>query len=196
MTQAQWIAATLAFGALACPTLLAADEVTYFEKDGIKYQKIRQVVQRPITELRYEQRETTNYRDRYTTDMQEVQRTYQVPVTTQQWVPGYQKTWNLFAPPVLSYRLMPVTRWETRTETVRVPVTRRDVVPEKLTQQVPVYNTRYAEEETVRHVAIGTVANGTAAVARSDASGSTRPVDGDPPSESSPDMHNGLELRR
>jgi hypothetical protein len=194
MNRAKWIAATLAIGGLALASA-RADEVTYFEKDGIRYQKIRQVNQRPITELRYEQRESTAYRERYTTDMQETQRTYQVPVTEQQWVPGYQRTWNLLAPPVLSYRLMPVTRWETRTDTVRVPITRRDVIPEKQVQQVPVYNTRYAEEETVRHVAIGTVGNGTPSVARSDAPSSTK-LENDPPREGSTDWRSGLELRR
>ena len=127
-------------------------------------------MQRPITELRYEPRESTVYRERYTTDLQDSHRTYQVPVTEQQWVPGYQRTWNLLAPPVLSYRLMPVTRWETRSETVKIPITRREVIPETQVQQVPRYNTRYAEEETVRHVAIGTVANGTPTVARSEGS--------------------------
>lgn len=194
MKRAKWIAGALALGALIAPRS-RADEVTYFEKDGIRYQKIRQVNQRPINELRYEQRESTAYRERYTTDMQESQRTYQVPVTEQQWVPGYQRTWNLFAPPVLSYRLMPVTRWETRTETVRIPVTKREVIPEKQVQQVPVWNTRLAEEETVRHVAIGTVANGTPSVARSEAAGSTK-LEDDPPREGSTDWRSGLELRR
>ena len=72
--------------------------MTYFEKDGIKYQKIRQVNQRPITELRYEQQQSTAYRERYTTDLQESHLTYQVPVTEQQWVPGYQR-WICEGPP-------------------------------------------------------------------------------------------------
>ncbi len=194
MNRAEWFAATLVLAAMIAPGV-RADEVTYFEKDGIKYQKIRQVNQRPITELRYEQRESTAYRERYTTDLQESHRTYQVPVTEQQWVPGYQRTWNLLAPPVLSYRLMPVTRWETRSETVRIPITKREVYPERQTQQVPVYNTRYAEEETVRHVAIGTTAHGTPSVARSE-SPTTAVPEGEAPREGSSDWRGGLELRR
>ena len=119
----------------------------------------------------------------YTTDMHDSVRTYQVPVTEQQWVPGYQRTWNIFAPPVLSYRLLPVTRWETRTETVRVPITKREYIPEKQVQQVPITNTRLAEEKIVRRVPIGTVGNGTAvarnestaAPATSDANGGLDP---------------------
>jgi hypothetical protein len=98
------------------------------------------------------------------------------------------------APPVLSYRLMPVTRWETRSETVRIPITKREVYPERLTQQVPVYNTRYAEEEVVRHVPIGTTANGTS-VARSEPT-SAAPPEGEAPREGSTDWRGGLELRR
>jgi hypothetical protein len=172
MTHAKSITAALLLSALAASGLQAQD-VRYFEKDGIRYQETRQVLQRPITETRYEQRESTIMRERYTTDMQEVQRTYQVPVTEQQWVPGYQRTWNLFAPPVLSYRLMPITRWEMRSETVRIPVTKREVIPEKQVQQIPVTNTRLAEEEIVRRSPLGTVTNGTAAVARSDTSSSS-----------------------
>jgi hypothetical protein len=194
MNRAEWIAATLVLTAMIAPSV-RADEVTYFEKDGIKYQKIRQVNQRPITELRYEQQQSTAYRERYTTDLQESHRTYQVPVTEQQWVPGYQRSWNLLAPPVLSYRLMPVTRWETRSETVRIPITKREVYPETVTHQVPKYSTRYAEEETVRHVAIGTTANGTPSVARSESTGLAAP-EGEAPREGSTDWRGGLELRR
>ena len=72
------------------------------------------MTQKPISETRYESRQYTTYHPRYTTDYHDSVRTYQVPVTEQQWVLGYQRTLNIFAPPVLSYRLVPVTRWETR----------------------------------------------------------------------------------
>jgi hypothetical protein len=192
MNRAKWISALLLVAALA-PNA-KADEVEYFEKDGIRYQRIRQVTQRPITDVRYEPRESTYYRERYTTDMHDSQRTVQVPVVEQQWVPGLQRSWNIFAPPTLSYRLMPVTRWETRVETVRTPIVRREVIPEKQTVQVPVYNTRYAQEETVRHVAIGTVGSGTASVARSEPAPTTS-LDNDQPREESSDWR-GLEVRR
>lgn len=192
MNRAKWISAMLLLGAIS--PALRADDVEYFEKDGIRYQRIRQVTQRPITDVRYEPRESTYYRERYTTDVHDSHRTVQVPVTEQQWVPGIQRSWNVFAPPTFSYRLMPVTRWETRVETVRTPVTRREVVPERQTVQVPVYNTRYAQEETVRHVAIGTVDSGAAAVARSDSAPATK-LDNDPPREGSSDWR-GLEVRR
>lgn len=184
MIRKQLLAAALACGALAA-SAARGDDVRHEEKDGIKYQVTTQVVQRPVSETRYEQREYTAYRERYTTDMQDSQRTYQVPVTEQQWVPGYQRGWNVFAPPVLTYRLMPVTRWETRSETVRIPVTRKEYIPEKQVQQVPIVTQRLAQEEHVHRVPIGTVGGNAPLVAtRNDTLGGTR-LDNDPPRDSS-----------
>jgi hypothetical protein len=159
MNHVKYFAAALVFG-MPAASALRADDVKYVEENGIRYQVTTQVVQRPINHTTYEPRETTTYRERYTTDMQEVHRTYQVPITQQQWVPGYQKTWNVFAPPVLSYRLMPVTRWETRTETVRVPSTRRELIPQTQTTQVPVTKTHLAQEEHTHRVPVGVSPSG------------------------------------
>jgi hypothetical protein len=170
------MAATLLAGMLPTPAVRAQDVQHVDGADGIRYQVVTQTTQRLINETRYEPR--TTYQERQTTDFQEVQRTYQVPVTEQQWVPGYQRTLNIFAPPVLSYRLLPVTRWETRVETVRVPVTRRDYVP--LTQQVPVVTQRLAPEKVVRHIPIGTVNDGTLTANRNDSAGGQQ-LQSDPP---------------
>ena len=187
--------AILTLLAASTAAVAQADETRYFEEGGIRYQETTQVMQRPITETRYEPRESTGYRERYTTDMQEVQRSYQVPVTEQQWVPGYQRTWNLLAPPVLSYRQMPVTRWETRTETVRIPVTKKEYSPEKQVTQVPVTNTRISEERIVRRVALGPATGGptstdAASVARNEppAQLGGRQLDNDPPREQPADI--------
>ena len=126
-----------------------------------------------IHETRYEPRQTTNYRDHYTTEMQEQTRTYQVPVTQQEWVPGYQRTLNPFAPPVLSYRLQAVTRLQTRTEIVRVPVTRRDVLPETVTQHVPVTTQHLVQDVHEHRVAVGVVPGGGTAVASGSGGGSS-----------------------
>jgi hypothetical protein len=101
-------------------------------------------------------------------------------VTEQQWVLGYQRTWNIFKPPVPSYRLMPVTRWETRTETVQIPITKLEYVPERVVQQVPIVDTKIAKETVTRRVAIG-LSDGATSVARKDDFGSSAPA-GDPPS--------------
>lgn len=161
----------LALAALGSGELIA-QEVRHFEENGIQYRETTHVTQRAIPETKWVPSETTQVSPRYTTDYQEQVRTYQVPVTEQQWVPGLQRTWNIFAPPVMSYRLMPVTRWETRSETVRVPVTKVDYVPYKQVQHIPVTNTRIAEERVVSRVAIGPAGSGAgagaAAVARNE----------------------------
>jgi len=140
---------------LVCGWQAAADEVRYFEKDGITYRETKQVVRQPVTETRLESRENTVYREQLTTDMRETQRNYATPVTEYQWVPYMERGWNLFNPPHLTYRLVPQTRWETRTETVRFPVTRRDYVPEKRTVQVPVTTQRLAENVIISQIAVG-----------------------------------------
>jgi hypothetical protein len=184
MIRASSTVVALVCGAIFAATLQAQQPRVY-DENGIRYQETTQVIQRLIPETRYEQRENTVFRPKYTTDMHDSVRTYQVPITQQQWVPGYQRTWNIFAPPVLSYRLLPVTRWETRTETVRVPVTKCEYIPEKQVQQVPITNTRLAEERIVRRVPIGTTAGGTA-VARNESTTSTADAsqESNPPSTS------------
>ena len=197
MIRSRMLAASLVLGTIATSPLVA-DDSRIVERDGIKYQEYTRTVQRPITETRYEDQEYTAYNDRYTTEMQEVQRTYQVAVTQNQWVPGYQRTWNVFAPPVLSYRLMPVTRYENRTETVRVPVTKHESVPTRQVRKVPVTKTHIAQEEHISRVPVGTVGDGGALVAnRSDSGGSTR-LESDPPrgGTGASDWRSGLETRR
>ncbi len=170
--------------ALAAPLTLA-DDVRYYVDNGIQYRETTQVTQRPVTETRWEPHQTTVVQERYTTNMQDSVRTYQVPVTEHQWVLGTQRSWNIFAPPTLSYRLMPVTRWETRTETVRIPVTKRELVPTQQVQHVPVTNTKIGEERVVRHEIVGPVTSGsTSAVAQGSSFGGSS-LDGDPPATSS-----------
>lgn len=173
-TSAALAVATLA--ALVSPAV--AQNVQVVEENGIQYRVTTHVTQKAIPETKWVPSETTQVSPRYTTEMQDSVRTYQVPVTEQQWVPGYQRTWNLFAPPVLSYRLMPVTRWETRTETVKVPVTKVDYVPYKQVQHIPVTNTRIANETHVSRVAIGIApgASGGTAVASTQPLQSLEPV--------------------
>ena len=153
MNRNQWIAGAIAAAALATSSA-RADDTSIVDEGGVRYHVTRQTVQRPITETHYEPRQYTSYRERYTTDMQEVPRTYNVTVTQHQWVPGYQRSLNPFAPPTLSYRLVPVTHVETRTETVRVPVTRRDLVPETQTQHVPVTTQRIVQDTHEHRVAL------------------------------------------
>jgi hypothetical protein len=168
--------ALAALAAMAAPAI-AQQNVQDVVENGIQYRVTTHVTQKAIPETKWVPSETTQVSPRYTTEMQDSVRTYQVPITEQQWVPGYQRTWNIFAPPVLSYRLMPVTRWETRTETVKVPVTKVEYVPYKQVQHIPVTNTRIVPETHVSRVAIGIApgASGGTAVASNPAPQSLAP---------------------
>lgn len=135
-------------------SLAVADEVRYVEKDGVTYQETRRVIRRPIVETKMEQREETIYRDKFTTNFHPTERRYLAPVTEYQWQPEWVNPWNPFASSYVAYRWVPVTRWVERTEQVRIPVTNRETVPEKVTVQVPVTTQRFAEDEYVSRVAI------------------------------------------
>jgi hypothetical protein len=64
--------------------------------------------------------------------------TYWVPVAEYRWEPYWVNRWNPFAEPYLAYRHVGRTRWEQRSEIVRVPVVcRRDVLPSTAPAAVP-----------------------------------------------------------
>jgi hypothetical protein len=79
---------------------------------------------------------------------------------------------------------------ETRSETVRVPVTKQEYVPQKQVQQVPVTNTRLAEETHIHRVAVGTVSDGSGTLTanRADGAGGTK-LDNDPPRNGATQWH-------
>ncbi len=158
---------------------LSADDVRYFEKDGVTYRETRQVVRRPVVETRMEARDCTVYRDQVTTELQEMPRSIPVAITEYHWVPVWHRSLNPFAAPYLTYQMAPQTRWETRNDTVKTAVTRRQVVPEKITQQVPVTTQRFVEDEIISRVAVGTRPAATAAPAAAPAAvPATAPVVG------------------
>ncbi len=134
----------------------AADDVRYYEDGGITYRETTQTVKRPIPHTEMQPRDVTYYRERYTTDLQEVTRTYQVPVTQYQYEPRLEGRWNPFVQPSVTYRMVPRTHWETKSEVVKIPVSKREVVPETVTQHVPVTTHKIAEDKVVTRVAVGT----------------------------------------
>jgi hypothetical protein len=179
-------------------SLAVADEVRYGKIDGVTYQETRRVIRRPIVETKIEQREQTVYRDKYTTDFHPTERRYLTPITEYRWEPQWVNPWNPFSSSYVAYRWMPVTRWVERTEQVRIPVTRRDTVPEKVTMNVPVTTQRFAEDEYVTRVAVSAEPGGAEparlnadpfepaaqspeSVARRDTVGGIRELKSDPP---------------
>ncbi len=160
---------------LVAASRATAQDVRYYEDGGITYRETTQTVRRPIPHTEMQSRDVTYYREKYTTDLQDVTRTYQVPVTQYVYEPRVENRWNPFTQPTLTYRMVPRTHWETKYETVKIPVARRDVVPETVTQQVPVTTHKIAEDKVVSRVAVGTTASsaGTLAANPSAAGGST-----------------------
>lgn len=151
--------------------LASADEVRYYVKDGITYQETRRVVQRPVVETKYEQREQIFYREQYKTNMQQSYQTVQVPVTEYRTVACLQNRWNPFAQPYYTYRTVPTQRMEVRQQVVQLPVTTRELVPEKRIVQIPVTSQRMAEEEQITRVAVSAAPPGTAVYGQSTITG-------------------------
>jgi hypothetical protein len=150
-----------------------SQDVRFYEDNGITYRETTQTVQRAIPHTEMQPRSVTYYRERYTTDLQDVTRTYQVPVTQYQYEPHVEGRWNPFAQPTLTYRMVPRTHWETKTEVVKIPVSRREVVPETLTQQVPVTTHKIAQDKVVSRVAVGTTSATSAGTLAANPAGST-----------------------
>ena len=150
-----------------------AQDVRYYEDNGITYRETTQTVRRAIPHTEIQSRDVTYYREHYTTDLQDVTRTYQVPVTQYVYEPYLANRWNPFAQPTLNYRMVPKTHWETKVETVKIPVSRRDVLPETVTQQVPVTTHKMAEDKVVSRVAVGTTAATAGTLAANPSGGTT-----------------------
>ncbi|HEX4000691.1 MAG TPA: hypothetical protein VHX65_19235 [Pirellulales bacterium] len=160
---------------LATPALCLADDVRYYEQNGITYRETRQVVQQPLVETHLETRQQTVYLDQCKTQMQAVQRTYQTPVTDYVWEAFWANRWNPFEQPYIAYRYVPRVRWETHTETVQMPVTTHETVPQTQTVQVPVTTQRFVEGEVISRMPVSgkpadPFAQGTTSVARRDTS--------------------------
>ena len=180
-----WLALVLVPLALAPPA--QAEEVRYFEKDGVTYRETSQMVQRPVTETRLETREQTVYREQYQRQVNESVRSVVTPVTEYRWVTVMRGRWNPFSQPYYTQELAPVRRWETRQEVVQTPVYRRELVPETRTVQVPITTQRVATEEVIRRVAVSGSAPAAANVATQasgNSLGGVARLENDPPRRS------------
>ena len=133
----------------------AADDVRYYQQNGVTYRETRTVVKQPVNDVQYRDLQQTIYRNRYTTEMRNVVRNGYVPVTRYTWEPRWHGQWNIFQGPHLAYHLVPYTNWENRQQTIQVPTTRREVVPETRTVRVPQTNLRYEDRVQVTRVPVG-----------------------------------------
>ncbi len=178
----------LALAALA-GSIARADDVRYYEKDGVTYCETRHAVQRPISETHLEDRTQTVYVPQAKTQTQAMQRVVQVPVTEYVLESYWVNRFNPFVEPTQAYRYVPRTRWESRVETVQVPVVQNEMVAQQQTLKIPVTTQRMASEEQVTTVAVSArpVTQGTTAVAQAPlgpgpgATAGGAHLDGDPP---------------
>lgn len=136
------------------PAISRADDVKYYEDNGVTYRETKHTVQRPMAETHYEDRQQTVYAEQLQTQLLPSQRTTVVPVT--EWVtePYWVNRYNPFAAPYLAYRTVPRLRWETRSESIQIPVVQRQVVPQQQTVKVPVTTQRFVNEEQISRVAV------------------------------------------
>jgi hypothetical protein len=87
-----------------------------------------------------------------------VTRSWYVPITEYSWQQRWERGWNPFAPPVLTQRYVPTTRWELRTDKVQVPVSSYDYVQEAAPAQTPVAGQPLAGPQIISSVAVGRAA--------------------------------------
>ena len=172
---------------------LLAQERTYVGSDGVTYRETTQTVytQVPVTEVR--QQSHTVYKQQVSTQLQPQTRFVCTPVTEYRWVSRLRGRWNPFVSPYWTHQLEPSTRWEQAAQTVHVPVSQLQWVPETRTVSTPVTTYRQAEQQVTTKVAlngISTVGGTTALAARPPAGNSvaSRPIGGnamknDPPRE-------------
>lgn len=173
---------------LAGAGLALAEEVRYYQQDGITYRETRRTVQRPVTETHLRESMQTVYREQQTSELREQVRTWWSPVTEYRCETYLVGRWNPFVQPYFSSRWVPRTRWETRSDVTQVPVTCRRLVPEIRTVQVPVTVHRMLPEEVVTRAPVGGYRLGTPAtlppsptLARREVVGGVARLDNDPP---------------
>lgn len=137
-----------ALGAALAAPALADDVKTVTDANGQTWREVHRTIQQPVTETQCLERQRLVYQESCDVQMCDTTRTYTVPVTEYRWESYWKGRYNPFVQPYLAQRLVPYTRWETRTETVKVPVTRRQVVPVTQTIKVP-YTTQRVENHDV-----------------------------------------------
>lgn len=173
---------------LWAPNLAGGDEVRYIEQNGVLYRQTQRVVQRPVVETRTVETTRTVYREELTTEMRESARTYWTPVTEYRCESYIANRWNPFVTPCVAFRMVPRTCWQCRTETVKVPVTCRRLVPVTETVRRPVTSCRMVAENVTSRVAVRSpvpiatsVAVQPASLARYEQIGGVARLDKDPP---------------
>ncbi|HMP05399.1 MAG TPA: hypothetical protein PJ982_03535 [Lacipirellulaceae bacterium] len=160
MTAAQRLALVALAASLFAPAALRADEVSYVDEGGIRYQVTKRTVQRQVPATEMSEQTQTYYRQQVTSDTLQHQQLYSVPVTQYQLVSRMHGRWNPFVTPYWTHHYEPVTTWTQQTGMVSIPINRVSWAPETRTVQAPTTTYRLANEEMVTRVAIGPTPSG------------------------------------
>ena len=140
--------------AMLPPAIASAEDVRYFVENGVTFAETTRMVRRPVIETNFEERQRTVYRRQCQTEMRDTYRTVMVPVTEYRRESRWVGRWNPFVEPYLVEYNVPRTRWEPRTEVVKTPFVTAEMVPETLTERVPVITQRIVEQPVVSRVAV------------------------------------------
>ncbi|MGW8256906.1 MAG: hypothetical protein ACWGMZ_05425 [Thermoguttaceae bacterium] len=132
----------------------AADEVRYYNENGITYRETRRTVQRPVCETKMQHTTRTVYKEELYTETKDVTQVYWLPLTTYQPDIYWVGRWNPFVEPYLETRWIPKTCWRQQTQVVKMPVACRRLVPKTQTIQTPVNTQKFVTEEVVSRVAV------------------------------------------
>ncbi|HVC99102.1 MAG TPA: hypothetical protein VND64_35890 [Pirellulales bacterium] len=186
------VAAVLVPFALSLPA--RADDVREYNQGGVTFRDVYRTVRAPQTQIQCVERPQTYLQERYDVELRDSYRTYRVPVTEDQWVPYWRGRFNPFAQPYLTYRNVRRTRWETRTEVVKVSVPTRQLVPVTTTVRVPITTETVVDQNVlVSRTIVGTApaigaapssdpfSSPTVAVASNQQVGGVHRYGGDPP---------------
>lgn len=130
----------------------AADETrTVTDANGQTWNEVHRTIQHPQTQTQCVDQPQTYYTEKCDVQLHDTYRTYQTPVTEYVWESRWVGRFNPFVQPYLTQRLVPRTRWETRTEVVKIPVVQRSVVPVTRTVRVPVTTETTVSQDIVVH---------------------------------------------
>jgi hypothetical protein len=132
-----------------------ADEVQFYQENGITYRETRRLAQRTVYETQYQPRQKVRFRWQPKGEMHDEVRSYAVPITENRVETRLVGRWNPFVrQPYTVQKVVPVTRYEYRTSTVRVPTTHRSLLPVPVNETVAVPATRQVTDVIVSRVAV------------------------------------------
>lgn len=130
----------------------AADEVkTVTDASGQTWNEVHRTISHPQTQTQCVDQPQTYYQEQCQVTTHDTYRTYQVPVTEYHLESYWVGRFNPFVQPYLAQRFVPRTRWETRTELVKVPVVQRNLVPVTRMVKVPVTTETVVNQDIVVH---------------------------------------------